>query len=165
MKLFSVDELTSKTAIIVDVHVNTTERIFNLLRRRLAELAFKEIEIALGIFEIDESYFGARRVRGKRGRGAAGKTPVFGLLKRNGKVYTQIVKNCSRDELMPIIQGKVGHASTILDNTVYSKIQSMKAVKYLLELTNNNNLGKANQQVQKSKALILKSFLDDGVPV
>ena len=39
-----------------------------------------------GIFELDESYFGAKRVRGKRGRGAAGKTPVFGLLKRDGKV-------------------------------------------------------------------------------
>ena len=33
-----------------------------------------------GVFEPDESYFGAKRVRGKRGRGAAGKTPVFGLL-------------------------------------------------------------------------------------
>ena len=33
----------------------------------------------IGEFEVDESYFGAKRVRGKRGRGAAGKTPVFGL--------------------------------------------------------------------------------------
>jgi transposase len=40
-----------------------------------------------GEFELDESYFGAKRVRGKRGRGAAGKTPVFGLLKRDGNVY------------------------------------------------------------------------------
>ncbi len=39
-----------------------------------------------GTFELDKSYFGARRVRGKRGCGAAGKTPVFGLLKRDGKV-------------------------------------------------------------------------------
>ena len=39
-----------------------------------------------GVFELDESYFGANRVRGKRGRGAAGKTPVFGLPKRDGKV-------------------------------------------------------------------------------
>ena len=39
-----------------------------------------------GVFELDESYFGAKRVRGKRGRGAAGKTPVFGLPKRDGKV-------------------------------------------------------------------------------
>lgn len=28
-------------------------------------------------FEIDESYFGSKRVRGKRGRGAANKTPIF----------------------------------------------------------------------------------------
>jgi transposase len=40
-----------------------------------------------GEIEIDASYFGARRVKGKRGRGAKGKPPVFGLLKREGKVY------------------------------------------------------------------------------
>jgi transposase len=66
-----------------------------------------------GEFELDESYFGAKRVRGKRGRGAAGKTPVFGLLKRNGNVYVQIVQNCSKEQLMPIIQGKILEGSTI----------------------------------------------------
>ena len=67
----------------------------------------------MGVFECDESYFGAKRIRGKRGRGAAGKTPVFGLLKRDGKVYVQIVENCSKQELMPIIQGKVLEGSSI----------------------------------------------------
>ena len=57
-----------------------------------------------GEFELDESYFGAKRVRGKRGRGAAGKTPVFGLLKRDGKVYVEIIgSNCTRAQLLPII--------------------------------------------------------------
>ena len=42
-----------------------------------------------------------------RGRGAKGKIPVFGMLKRGDKVYTQIVKNCSISELLPIIQGKI----------------------------------------------------------
>ena len=69
--------------------------------------SLKEQEKELGEFELDESYFGARRVRGKRGRGAAGKTPVFGLLKRNGKVFVTVVPNCSREELMPIIQGEI----------------------------------------------------------
>ena len=46
-------------------------------------------------FEIDESYLGAKRVRGKRDRRASQKQPVFGMLKRDGKVYTKIVKNCS----------------------------------------------------------------------
>jgi transposase-like protein len=40
-----------------------------------------------GIVELDESYFDARRVRGKRGRGASSKTIVFGLLKGDGNVY------------------------------------------------------------------------------
>jgi transposase len=52
-------------------------------------------------------------VRGKRGRGAAGKTPVFGLLKRDGNVYVQVVENCSKDQLLPIIQGKILEGSTI----------------------------------------------------
>jgi transposase len=52
-------------------------------------------------------------VRGKRGRGAAGKTPVFGLLKRDEKVFVKVVNNCSKDELMSIIQGKVLQGSTI----------------------------------------------------
>ena len=56
-----------------------------------------------GEFEVDESYFGAHRVRGKRGRGSAGKTPVFGLLKRGGKVIVRIVPVCSKESLMPII--------------------------------------------------------------
>ena len=46
---------------------------------------------------------GAKRVRGKRGRGVSGKQPVFGMLKRDGKVYIQIVKNCSANELTPIL--------------------------------------------------------------
>jgi hypothetical protein len=47
--------------------------------------------INLGQIEVDESYFGARRVRGKRGCGALGKTIVLGLLKRGDKVYAEIV--------------------------------------------------------------------------
>jgi len=37
-------------------------------------------------------FFGGKK--GKRGRGAVGKIPVFGLLKRNGKIYTKILNNC-----------------------------------------------------------------------
>ena len=43
-----------------------------------------------GEIEMDESYFGGRR-KGKRGRGAVGKVPVFGLLKRGGEVYAKVI--------------------------------------------------------------------------
>lgn len=56
---------------------------------------------------MDESYFGSHRVRGKRGRGAAGKTIVFGLLKRDDKVYTEIVPDCKKVTLQAIIRGRV----------------------------------------------------------
>ena len=53
-------------------------------------------------------------MRGKHSRGA--NTPVFGLLKRNGNVYTQVVKNCSKKELEPLI---LKHAE-LAKSTVYS---------------------------------------------
>lgn len=62
---------------------------------------------------MDESYFGARRVRGKRGRGARGKTIVFGIYKRNGRVYTEVVPNCKKSFIQAIIRGKVELTSTI----------------------------------------------------
>lgn len=55
---------------------------------------------------MDESYFGGVR-KGKRGRGAAGKVAVFGILKRDGKVYTQIVPDTKTKSLMPIIRCRV----------------------------------------------------------
>ena len=63
--------------------------------------------------EIDESYFGARRIQGKRGRGAFGKTIVFGIFRRNGKVYTEIVPDCRRETLQAVIRGRVSLETVI----------------------------------------------------
>ena len=82
------------------------------IRERIAEKCAIESPLS-GEVEVDESFFGARRVKGKRGRGAGGKTIVFGLLKRNGKVYTKIVPNCSRATLQAGDPGQGRHESTI----------------------------------------------------
>jgi transposase-like protein len=66
-----------------------------------------------GVYEADESYFGPRRVKGKRGRGAGSKTIVFGLYKRNGKVYTKIVPDAKARTLQAIIRGQVDVNSVI----------------------------------------------------
>jgi hypothetical protein len=66
-----------------------------------------------GEIEIDESFFGPRRMKGKPGRGAYGKTVVFGLLKRQGAVYTKIVSDCTKPTLQAIIRGKVSLESVI----------------------------------------------------
>lgn len=112
LRYFCEDETATKTSKYTKINRNTINRIFALLRRRIVEYSINNTP-STGEFEVDESYFGAKRIRGKRGRGAAGKTPVFGLLKREGKVYVNIVKGCSKADLMPIIQGKVLEGSTI----------------------------------------------------
>lgn len=110
---FSRDLTATTTSQLLGLNRNTINSYFNEIREKILQASLTEYWQEFGEFEPDESYFGARRVRGKRGRGAAGKTPVFGLLKCNGKVYVTIVPNCSREELMPIIQGKILEGSTI----------------------------------------------------
>ena len=113
LKLFCADIPALTVAGLVGLSVQSTQRLYDGLRLRIMELTMAEARPFAGEVEIDESYFGARRVRGKRGRGAGGKTPVVGLLKRGGKVFTEIVENCSKAALMPIIQGQVLSAATI----------------------------------------------------
>lgn len=110
---FCEDIEASKTARLTGINRNTVNRYYGLYREHILSWQHKEVMRLSGDIEVDESYFGARRVRGRRGRGAAGKTPVFGLLKRGGKVFVAVVPNCSKASLMPIIEGKVLEGSTI----------------------------------------------------
>lgn len=102
-------------ASLVGVNFKTSCYYFQRLREIIAaELEAESHEVFDGEIEVDESYFGGTR-KGKRGRGAAGKVPVFGLLKRGGRVYTKIIPDASSATLIPIIERKV-----IPDSIVYS---------------------------------------------
>ncbi len=106
VKLFSLDLDAVQISEIVHLNRNTVNRYLKAIRGRIAE--FCELESPFyGEVEIDESYFGAKRVKGKRGRGAGGKTIVFGIFQRNGKVYTEIVPDARRKTLQDIIRGRV----------------------------------------------------------
>ena len=112
LRCFTEDFDSTQTSKLTGISRRTISDIYQKLRLRIFQLTENEEKLS-GEIEADESYFGAKRIRGKRGRGAKGKVPVFGLLKRNGKVYTVIVKNCKRKQLMPIIKGKILEDSTI----------------------------------------------------
>ena len=103
IKYFCLDIEASKISKITQISEQTLCKLFKQIRILIAKECEK-ISTLNGEIEVDESYFGAKRVRGKRGRGAGKKTPVFGMLKRNNCVYTQVVKNCSAEELLPIIR-------------------------------------------------------------
>ena len=113
LRCFCTDITATACAEIVGVNRNTVNSWYNDFRHKIMLHVLAETRSESGEFEVDESYFGAKRVRGKRGRGAAGKTPVFGLLKRGGKVIVRIVPDCSKESLMPIIQGLALEGSTI----------------------------------------------------
>ena len=112
LRLFCADVTASSAAELTGLNRNTVNRYYMMLRARIAEICERDSPFE-GEVEADESYFGPRRVRGRRGRGAGRKTIVFGLLKRGGKVYTQIVPDVSRRTLMQVIEGKVSKDSTI----------------------------------------------------
>jgi transposase len=100
---------------LVGVNFKTGGYYYLRLREIIAlKIEQESHEVFGGEIEVDESYFGGRR-KGQRGRGAAGKIPVFGLLKRGGKVYTKIIPDASSATLFPIIERKV-----IPDSIVYS---------------------------------------------
>ena len=92
---------------LIGVNRKTAAYYFQRLRELIAAQTEQEaLEVFAGEVEVDESYFGGHR-KGNRGCGASGKVPVFGLLKRGGKVYTKIIPDASSASLIPIIERKV----------------------------------------------------------
>ena len=111
---FFVAEVTARTAAnLLDVQPNSVALFYKKVRQVIMyHLDQDAKEVFDGQIELDESYFGGAR-KGKRGRGAAGKVIVFGLLKRNSKVYTVIVPDTKSITLMPVISNKITPDSVV----------------------------------------------------
>ena len=87
-----MDFTTTDTAKLTGISRRLVTHIYGLFRDKIRQWVWQETPFT-GTIEVDESYFGPRRIPDKRGLGIASKTMVFGLYKRNGKVYTEIVPN------------------------------------------------------------------------
>jgi len=112
IKCFALDLTATETAHLSPVSLRSVTVIFDNIRSKIANWCEESAPFS-GTIEVDESYFGPRRVPGKRGRGASGKTIVFGIFKREGKVYTEIVPDARKKTLQRIIRGKVNPESII----------------------------------------------------
>ncbi len=112
IRYFVHDLPASKIAELSGVSRPTINQLLLKLRIRITQVCDASSPLS-GEVEVDESYFGARRVRGKKGRGAAGKTIVFGILERQGKVYTEIIPDASKKQLQAAIRGQVAPDSII----------------------------------------------------
>lgn len=107
LRCFALDFTASDTARMSQVSVRSVNELFLKLRRRILILCPIPEQLH-GTVELDESYFCPKRIRGKRGRGAGSKTIGFGLLKRGGYVYTEIIPDCSKSTIGAVLKGKLG---------------------------------------------------------
>jgi transposase len=98
---------------LVGVNKTTAAYYYHRLRELIYQ-AVADTAPFTGEIEVEESYFGGHR-KGKRGRGAAGKIPVLGLLKRGGKVYAVVIANAKAAPLLPILKEGI-----VPDSIVYS---------------------------------------------
>lgn len=102
-------------AALVNVNPKTVAYYFDRLCSLIADHIQQEASQAWsGEVEVGENYFGGHR-KSNRGSGVARKVPVFVLLKRGGKVFTQVIPDVKSATLIPIIEKKV-----IPDSIVYS---------------------------------------------
>lgn len=105
----------------ISVTYKTAWRMADQIRQYMGEVDGDEN--LQGHVEVDETYIGGKHP-GKRGRGASGKTVVFGMVQRGGDVMTRVVPNVRRKTLQPIIDEKIAQGSTISTDELptYNKI-------------------------------------------
>lgn len=109
-----MDFTAINTSELTGLNEKTIQDWYRYIRKALASFREgKRQELFSGKVEIDESYFWPTRVKWKRGRWAGMKTIVFGLLKRNWEVYTEIVPDVKAKTLVPIIRWKIEAGSEI----------------------------------------------------
>lgn len=99
------------------VTYKTAWRMGHQIRKHMSEVDGDEPLI--GIVEIDETYVGGKR-KGKRGRGAEGKSIVFGMMQKDGKAMTKVVDDVKRKTLHPIIEANVEKNSEIQTDELHS---------------------------------------------
>ena len=133
---FFVLQVTARSAAdILDIQPNSAILFYRKIRMVISHhLALAADEVFEEPVELDESYFGGRR-KGRRGRGAAGKEVVFGILKRNGRVYTVVVDNAKSETLLPVIKQKIMPDSIVYTDSLssYDKLDVSGFIHYRIK--------------------------------
>jgi transposase len=109
--LFGLETSVNESAKQLGFAYNTVYHLYQTLRHAII-ISDSDNGSFSGEIEMDESYFGGRR-KGNRGRGAAGKVPVFGILERGGKVKVEAVSDVKGDILLELAIRKVKRGSLI----------------------------------------------------
>lgn len=112
IKLFELEVSARKISQQVQLSYPTVLKAVTLIRIALVANAKDGQDLLNGEIELDESYFGGKR-KGKRGRGAYNKVPVFGILERNGTVMVEVVKDVTAESLLSMTVKTVRRGSIV----------------------------------------------------
>ncbi len=112
LKLFELEVSTRKIATQLGVSYRTAYKAVTTTRLAILSRVKDGQALLRGEIELDEAYFGGKR-KGKRGRGAAGKVPVFGILERQGRVVVEVVPNVTAATLLDLTVKKVRRGSIV----------------------------------------------------
>ena len=112
IKLFELELSVRKMAEQMSLAYNTIYRAVRTIRWAILAHAQDAADLMDGEIEIDECYFGGRR-KGQRGRGAAGKVPVFGILERKGTVRVTVVPDVTAQTLIGLTVKTVRRGSIV----------------------------------------------------
>jgi len=114
-------------------------------RRKIAEYSIEHFRKLCGELEIDETYFGGKK-KGKRGRGAYNKVIVFGILERNGEVYTTVVPDVKADTLMREIEEKTEKGSVYYTDC-FKSYKSLKQYGKHSKVNHQKTFGRGHNHV------------------
>lgn len=132
---FVLAHSANKAKRLLEIDYKEAFKVYGTIRKVLVKESKSERKKMTGTMEVDESFYGGLfknlrketrwkyRYEGKakRGRGAKyRKQPVFGIYKRNGSVYLELITECSKEELEKVIKKKIKKEAEIFSDTFKS---------------------------------------------
>jgi len=142
---FYIEVSAHKAARELGVSYRTVSAKYMEFRRVIADYLDKEFVKLGGKIELDETYFGGKR-KGKRGRGAFNKAIVFGIMERDGKVYTKVVPNVKAKTLMAEIRGKAAKGSVFYTDC-FKSYKSLKQYGKHNKINHQYTFGKSHNHI------------------
>ena len=112
IKLFELELSIRKIAQQLRLSYNAAYKAVHTIRAAIMAHSTDGDASLRGEVEVDESYFGGKR-KGKRGRGAAGKVPVFGILEREGRVFVEVLPTTRAKDVLALTVKKVRRGSIV----------------------------------------------------